>query len=923
MARSDGTDTLVGRAGPLDALEREWQRADAGEPRLVLVGGPAGIGKTALARHFLRRRSSPSLLTATCDELEANVPFAVIDQLTATQPSRRRSEATAASADRPLDPLAAGQRLLARVGAYERDGPLVVLVDDAHWADSLSLQALTFTFRRLQAERVLGLVLHRDARLTDGLWRLASSDRGTVVRLPGLEADELLRLGDQLGIRHLSRRSALLLAAHTEGNPLYATALLEEFGGEAFAGLACPPPAPRAFRTATLGRLADAPAPARTLVDAMAVLGQRARLADAAAIAALERPLDALDAAVAASLLEPVDVTAELVRFPHPLIRAAIYRGLAPARRSELHLRAAERLSGVVALEHRVAAAVGEDATLAGAVMEQAQKETAIGAFSAAATHLDDARRLTPDPRLRSRLELETIELLLRAGDVAAARERLAALPPDGANARRAAVTGHLALLTGSFAAAERDLTTAWQLATAEQDAEVAARAAAPLAHLVLTQARGDDAARWAERAAAAAADEFTRGFAEGVHLAALAIQGRTAEALGLVVDLADPTGGPDSSAAPGELRARDVERLMGRGLVRLWAGHLVEARADLADVIGRGATAQPVRQRAVALAHLALAEFHLGAWDDSVVHAELAVSLATDADYAWLWPVTHYIASLPLAARGQWDAAGGHAAAAAEAAALMPGDASAVGYAGTAAGWLASCRREPEQVVDAVTAIRALPCRDGIDEPGVLGWAPLAAEAMVTLGRLDDADAILAPYLRAAHDRGHALAVGDAERVHGLLLAARGDRTGAGAAFDAATDALKPSSPCFEVAQLDLAHGQTLRRQGQRRRAGVLLERARDRFRHLAAEPFVTACDLQLSAMGRTASPRGPQQRLLLTPRELAVARLVARGHTNRETARALVVTEKTVEHHLANIYSKLGVRSRTELAARFSADA
>jgi DNA-binding CsgD family transcriptional regulator len=127
------------------------------------------------------------------------------------------------------------------------------------------------------------------------------------------------------------------------------------------------------------------------------------------------------------------------------------------------------------------------------------------------------------------------------------------------------------------------------------------------------------------------------------------------------------------------------------------------------------------------------------------------------------------------------------------------------------------------------------------------------------------------------------------------------------------------------EVAQLDLAHGRTLRRQDQRRRAGVLLERARDRFRHLAAEPFVTACDLQLSAIGRTASPRGPQQRLLLTPRELAVARRVARGHTNRETARALAVTEKTVAHHLGIIYSKLSDRARgtapRRRVARFAA--
>jgi DNA-binding CsgD family transcriptional regulator len=166
---------------------------------------------------------------------------------------------------------------------------------------------------------------------------------------------------------------------------------------------------------------------------------------------------------------------------------------------------------------------------------------------------------------------------------------------------------------------------------------------------------------------------------------------------------------------------------------------------------------------------------------------------------------------------------------------------------------------------------------------------------------------------------RGHVLAVGDAERVRGLMLAARGERAGASAAFDAATEALEGTSACFAAARVHLVHGQTLRRQGQRRRAGVLLERARDRFHHLAAEPFVTACELQLSAMGRTPAPHGPQGRLLLTARELAVARLVARGHTNRETARTLVVTDKTVEYHLANIYGKLGVRSRTELAARF----
>lgn len=889
----------------MQALDEQWRRSCAGEPRLVRIRGPAGIGKTSVLGRFLAEVDPPAVLRATGDELESGLAFGVLEQLTG------RSWPHLAELAGDHDPLAAGAALVRLLGDRQGAAPLAVVVDDAHWADTLSLQALAFAFRRLEAERVLCLVVHRDedVPLPDSLERAVASERGSSLDLAGLGVDELIALGCRLGLPPMARRVAVRLAEHTGGNPLHATAFLRELGPDALQDMAGVVPAPQLFSLTALARVAACSSETQSVVTAAAVLGQRCRLAHAATLADVEQPLDALEEAMQAQLLAPVDTPVDLVAFSHPLVRAAIYHDLGPAQRSALHDRAASLLEGGAALDHRAAATVGHDRHLAKALIVRARTEAQGGAWSAAAAHLERAAQAEPDAAERDRLVLESVELLLRGGEIAAAVARLPrvmALPPSAA---KQAVLGHAALLTGRQQEAERALAAAWHAGT---DRELGAGAAAQLSQLLLAQARGAEAALWASRAMDGSADPFTRGVAVSVLVAALAVQGRGEEGLALVADL--PVGVSD-------LTAEETEGVMARGVVSLWSGDLSTARTDLGSVVSLHGSWRPIRVRAISLGHLAVAEFFLGSWDDSVAHADLGVSLAADSDYVFIAPLMHYGATMALAGRGQWNAAHAHAAAAAAASERL-GDASGVGYAGTAAAWTAYCQGRPTQVLEGLRALRGLRQPDGIHEPGVLHWQGLHVEALVALDRLDEARAALEPFARTTAQRGHPLATADAERARGHLEAAAGDRAAAFAAFERAADALDGVPAPFERARLDLAHGRLLRRHGQRRRAVEKLQAAREVHTDLGAEPFVASCHLELEACGLEPSRRGSDEPVRLTPRELAVARLVAAGMTNREAARELVVSEKTVEYHLGNAYAKLGLRSRTQLAAHLGQD-
>lgn len=155
--------------------------------------------------------------------------------------------------------------------------------------------------------------------------------------------------------------------------------------------------------------------------------------------------------------------------------------------------------------------------------------------------------------------------------------------------------------------------------------------------------------------------------------------------------------------------------------------------------------------------------------------------------------------------------------------------------------------------------------------------------------------------------------------RIHG----ARGDIDAARETFEAALENLATLSLPYDRARVNFAYGQTLRRAGRRREADAVMRTARELYATLGATSYVQRCDRELKAGGLKASGDGTRRSHMdlaaLTPQEKAVAALVAAGNTNKDVAGELFLSVKTVQYHLTRVYAKLGIRSRSELAARF----
>jgi ATP/maltotriose-dependent transcriptional regulator MalT len=231
----------------------------------------------------------------------------------------------------------------------------------------------------------------------------------------------------------------------------------------------------------------------------------------------------------------------------------------------------------------------------------------------------------------------------------------------------------------------------------------------------------------------------------------------------------------------------------------------------------------------------------------------------------------------------------------------------------------VAAARGDHAAVVATLDPLRSLRDAAGAHEPGLWPWPDLYAEALVGAGRAADADAFLVPYEEVAAKRGRRSQVARLARARGRVAAALGDRDQAEAAFTLALDTFEGLSMPFEQALTLLAYGQLLRRTGSRRAAVAALVAARDRFAALDAVPYLERGERELAAAGLSPARRG-EGGTHLTSQERAVARLVASGHSNRETAAELVISVKTVEFHLRNVYQKLGITSRGQLKAALS---
>jgi DNA-binding CsgD family transcriptional regulator len=234
------------------------------------------------------------------------------------------------------------------------------------------------------------------------------------------------------------------------------------------------------------------------------------------------------------------------------------------------------------------------------------------------------------------------------------------------------------------------------------------------------------------------------------------------------------------------------------------------------------------------------------------------------------------------------------------------------------AAARLAMSENGHQAVVEALEPIDAQARASALGEPGLFRWQHLYADALVRLGRFQEAGGFLARHEAIAAARGRRSAMLRLARARARLEGARDQVQEADDTWARALELARSLPMPYEQALTELGHGQFLRRRGQRRAAVATLTTARERFAALGAQPALELCERELTASGLKPGRRIDPDRSRLTPQEREVARLAASGRTNREVATELMVSIKTIEVHLTRIYGKLGIRSREDLAAR-----
>jgi ATP/maltotriose-dependent transcriptional regulator MalT len=588
-----------------------------------------------------------------------------------------------------------------------------------------------------------------------------------------------------------------------------------------------------------------------------------------------------------------------------------VYELVGPSRRVRLHAAAARLVDDErAALWHRVVAATPPDPALADELQDFARRESAVGAWAGAAWALVEAGHLSPTRREREHRLILAVDAMISSGDLfqaeAFAREVVAFAPGP----LRDATMGYLAILRGRAAEAANLLQAAWEQCDPAQQPDIAAVIAQRLALHEVGRLRGPEVVKWARRAIELSApDDPVRVEAEAVLGLGLAWQGDMSEGLAAYESVLSRLA--CSVAGPPPERVQ-----MAHGWLRLVADDIEGARSELARTAPDALRSGSVRIAVWSYVWSAHAGIAAGAWDEAAVDADRAVSLLEESGHEWLRPLARMTAALVPAARGEWTAAEEHA----RAAEAGPGDyelmvvAACLGQA-----QLATARGDHDAVLQALEPVTRLAVGEGVEEPGFWPWQDLYGEALVNAGRLDEAETFLKPHEDLAGRRARASMVARLARVRGRLAAARGDMADAASAFRTGLAELKPLPMPFERALLELGFGQTLRRSGSRRAAAERLRAAHELLGALRAGPYLERCERELAACGLAPAKRSTFDASRLTAQELAVARLVAVGSSNRQVAAELFVSVKTIQFHLTHIYAKLGVSSRSELAAHF----
>ena len=395
---------LLGRDRERAEIESALSRARSGESATLALVGEPGIGKTALIDHAAEQATGMQLLRARGIESEAQIPFASLLELLRPaltlldeipEPQAQALEGALALRPSPAqERFAIGAATLNLLTAYAEQTPVAVLLDDAHWLDQSSAQALLFAFRRLVADAIAVLIAARegDRSLLDGA-------NLPTLRIGGLHGDETTLL-----LPRLAPETARRLHTTTAGNPLALLELASDPEDIMLAPEGAPLPISSRISRAFLNRVGELDDAARRalLLAATSDSGEMSTLEGAANTLGID--LAALSVAETAGL---VRLRAGSVEFRHPLARSAIYTDAPAAERREAHRALADALPDRdldLRAWHLAAAAVGTDDAASAALEQAGVRGRDRSAYATAAAAFEHAARLAGDGERRARL---------------------------------------------------------------------------------------------------------------------------------------------------------------------------------------------------------------------------------------------------------------------------------------------------------------------------------------------------------------------------------------------------------------------------------------------------------------------------------------------------------------------------------------
>jgi DNA-binding CsgD family transcriptional regulator len=933
-----GGGHLLERTHELAVIDGALRAARARRGALTLVEGPPGIGKTKLltAAMSRARRRRMLVLSARGGELELSFPYAVVRQLfepTVTHADSairgRLLSGAAAHAESVVDPTAepAGSHpvessavlhglywLTANLAA---DRPLLLVIDDMHWSDPASASWLVYLARRIEGLPVALILGARPAepgasdallellRATDGLEHVEPAP------LSRAAVDGLARtiLGDQV-------EQAFSDACHaaTGGTPFYVAELLRALRHDRVAGTAADVQAidgltPRAVIDATLARLGRLSPEARTVAEAVALLEPSAELRWIAALTGLD--LDVIAIAVDSLLTLGLLGSVTPCRFAHPILRSAVESEIQPARRGQLHLKAARMLAAAQLPVDAVAAHLMQTPPLGepwivSTLRRAAGQASARGAPDGAVTYLERALAERPPAHERRELLLDLGKAESQIHSPRAAghlREALAlAEHPD-----EAAVVG---LWLGQTLYHAGALDEGWEIlidvvertdgqdsdATLELEAYLLSIAGAA-GKLAATATRASSLeARTPSTSRAASAVQATLAFRD-------VLTGRPRER---VRERAERT--------LAEVRRNVASSLSDRqapGMSLVWIDELdrgTELFTELLEAAARSGRMQTFERFCALRGYTVRRRGDLANAAADIEPILAAAESAKTLSFAALISLITRV--MLLIDDGRPDVAEQQARAAQIPPGFERGFMAAHLRHGEGAAQLAQGKFD--HAAATLTEVGELCEANGVCTPALFPWRSDLALALAGTDRHEEGVSLAMTDLRLAEEcdidraRGHAL------RALGLLS---GGEAGL-AQLEAAVQAFARSPARVELGWASYELGAALRRANRRRDARAPLDRALDLGLGCGAKLLTERSHEELQALG--ARPRnvmltGAES---LTAAERRVCRLASEGLRNTDIAQALFISLRTVETHLGHAYRKLDIASRGELS-------